>query len=216
MRLRALAGIGLVILIVSLAYLASGWAVRLVDRRIPSEVSAAPCLQPDVSVTMPKRRLSIHDSAVVTAVLSNTTTSTCVLEVSIRAPGFEIEPPTTVQAIPLSSGGAAEVTWIVSPVRMGTHHVMIQVGMEYRVIGVIVTNVLGLTDRQAQWVSVIGTFFGSSLTVPWLYEAWQRRKREAERQAQAARIDELEQQVAALRDERARERERKRWWQFWR
>jgi hypothetical protein len=215
-RLRALAGIGLVILMLSLAYLASGWAVRLVDRRIPSEVSAAPCLLPDVSVTMPKRRLSIHDSEMVSAVLSNTTTSTCVIEVSIRAPGFEVEPPGPVQSLALSANGAAEVKWIVSPLRMGTHQIMVQAGMEYRVVGVIVTNVLGLTDRQAQWVSVIGTFFGSSLTVPWLYEAWQARKREAERQAQAARIDDLEQQVAALRDARARERDRKRWWQFWR
>ncbi len=208
--------VGVVVLVLSLSYLALGWAARLLDWRMVSEDASAPCLQPEVAVTMPRRRMSKHDSEVVTVVLSSTATSTCAVDISISAPGFEIDPPMSVVPVTLSLDAPAEVNWILSPVRMGTHRVLIRAGESYRAIGVVVTNVLGLTDRQAQWVSAIGTFFGPSLTVPWLYETWQQRKRDAERRAQAARINELEQQVAALREEQARRRDRKRWWEFWR
>jgi hypothetical protein len=165
---------------------------------------------------MAKRRISVNDSEIVTVVLSNTTTSTCVLEVSLQAPGFEIDPPAPMQSVTISPDDPAEVYWVVSPLRMGTHRILVKAGLNYHVIGVVVTNVLGLTDRQATWLSYLGTFFGSSLTVPWIYEAWHRRKREAEQDAQAARIAELEHEVAKLRDAQARSQSRKRWWQFWR
>ena len=209
---RIAAALGVVILALSLAYLLSGWVVRLEDARLPSDAGAAPCMRPAMSVAMAKRRISKNDSEVVTAVLSNTTTSTCAVEVSIHAPGFQIDPPAPMQSILVAPGAEAEAAWVVSPVRTGTHRILVKAGLEYRVIGVVVTNVLGLTDRQAKWVSVVGTFFGSSLTLPWLYEAWQARKRAAAREAQTARIAALEQQVEALRDERAR----RPWWQFWR
>jgi len=66
---------------------------------------------------------------------------------------------------------------------VGTFDLVLTIGGAITILGVTVTNALGLTAGQLQILSALSTILGPMLTVPWWFEQWQKwRARKRERQ----------------------------------
>jgi hypothetical protein len=130
----------------------------------------------DIDAT--QRVLSENSSHTVTINATNANEVDCESVLRFLAPGFDVRPREEEQLVTAKPNGRGSIAWIVTPLKSGSFEIVVSDGIDTRVIGVTVTNILGLTAAQAQILSVLGTLFGPMFTIPWWVERWQQRKRQ--------------------------------------
>lgn len=198
---RTLALVGVVILVVGLAFL---WSLRRwqlaaagLDRNPDPEgpVTGDPAgcgrlVEPEVA--LPRRVMALQETQALTVILSSAAAESCQVAVALNAPHFLLSPLEPRQQVTVGPGQRAQVTWILLPQEVGTFDLVLTVGGGITVLGITVTNALGLTAGQLQILSALSTVLGPMLTVPWWYERWQawraRRRREEEKKEEATPI----------------------------
>jgi hypothetical protein len=139
-------------------------------------VSDPACRELSFTATLAKRVMTEDESQALIVILTNQGDQVCRARVTLSAPDFAVGPAPTnplVSAPP----GEEEVVWILSPHRAGTFQVAVTVNQASTILGVTVTNILGLTVWQARVLAALGYVLGPMLTVPWWYEKWQERKK---------------------------------------
>ena len=134
-----------------------------------------PCLW---EINSPQRVLSEDTSHTITINATNGTDTNCASALTLLAPGFDVSPRKEAQTVTAKPKGQGSVAWIITPQKSGSFEIAVTDGIDTRVIGVTVTNLLGLTATQAQLFAAVGTLFGPMLTVPWWFERLQQRKRQ--------------------------------------
>ena len=120
-------------------------------------------------ITLSNRVISENDTGSLTIVLSNNSTEECATEVSLRGLQVDIEPSGS-QSFYVPPGAKSKTyVWLFSPRKQGSFELIVEAIPYARVVGITVTNVWGLTARQASLLSLLGTFLGPSLTLPGLW-----------------------------------------------
>lgn len=149
-----------------------------------------PCLRAvESTVTLQRRVMAEGDAQALLVALFNTGADSCTVHVTVNAPQFSLSPPETQRPVSLLPQEEVDAAWILRPYHSGVFDVAVSIGGDARVLGITVTNVLGLTPRQAELISLIATFLGPMLTAPWWLERWQawQRSRAAKAPAGAAK-----------------------------
>ncbi|MFZ0546771.1 MAG: hypothetical protein WAM60_15095 [Candidatus Promineifilaceae bacterium] len=137
-------------------------------------------------VSLSKRVMTEKESQTLKVVLANLTgLATCDTTVRLAALDFELAPATTERAVSLETDGKpVTLIWVMKPRETGSFELAVTAGNVTEILGVVVTNVLGLTAVQIQVLSYLSTLLGPMLTAPWWYEHWQKRKKEKEKEAE--------------------------------
>lgn len=130
------------------------------------------------------RVVSDSDSVAITAVLSNKGNEECDVILSLTAPAFNVDPDQETLVV-LRPGLRTETfVWLLVPQKQGSFQVRIKADLSdsdilNQLVGLTVTDVLGLTPRWARVISILGTFLGPSLTLPTLigwYREWNEKR----------------------------------------
>src|SRR3989344_3960081 len=74
-------------------------------------------------VKTPDRVMNENTSQVILVTTSNSAEKQCETYLSLRAPGFEVEPNSDEQKISLKPGGSGSVSWIISPRKTGDYNI---------------------------------------------------------------------------------------------
>jgi len=156
-------------------YLLGGTLFAAIKDHLITTISAGECLHPLGGAHVSKRTMTENESQALTVDLVNQNGQECEVTAKLSAPNFDIAPSEESQTITLPSHGNASLVWILTPQKTGVFEVLISAESDYQVIGINVTNLLGLSPIQAQLLSYIGSFFGPMLTAPWWYEKWKER-----------------------------------------
>jgi len=174
MKIKTAAAIlGLALIIVGLGYLgyliymghqARHKSVSAVEHRYYSAVT--PCTLKNIKIS--KLYLTENDSFSIAPVFQNDTNRPCVLSVQLSAINFDSDPPERVQSKTLDPK-TEEFTliWTLSPTKTGAREISVTTGYKVFTYVVSVVNTLGLTPLRAKILSIITSFFGSALTLPW-------------------------------------------------
>ena len=193
---RVLAVAGILLLVVGLALL---WTLRrgrlaalALDRNPrphgPVTGSPAGCGQlVEPQIELGRRVMALGESQALTVRLANASAETCEVTITLNAPDFQLSPLDPRRQLPVGPARHAEIAWILTPEAVGTFDLVLTVGGAITVLGLTVTNALGLTAGQLQLLSALSSFLGPLLTAPWWFEqwqAWQARKREEKEQEQ--------------------------------
>ena len=189
---RNLALVGTFLLVLGVAFL---WSLgngrreasrldRNADPHGPVVGEPAGCGQlVEPEVTLARRVMALQETQAVTVVLASASVETCQVTVTLNAPNFDLSPPDPRQLVAVGPGQRAEIAWILSPEEVGTFDLILTIGGAITILGVTVTNALGLTAGQLQILSALSTILGPMLTVPWWFEQWQKwRAQKRERQ----------------------------------
>lgn len=137
-----------------------------------------PCINPLPNIELANRSMSESESQVLRVRLSNMGTQTCVAEVTLNAPDFDIGSAPVTRRVNVPPGSAsAQVLWVISPKKLGTFEILVEAGGDSDVIGVTVVNVFGLSPWQVQLFSFLSALLGPMLTIPWWYEQWGKRRK---------------------------------------
>lgn len=123
-----------------------------------------------------ERIMSENASQVILIDVSNPLDEPCEVALLFRAPGFDVSPNKEEQKISLRQGEDGSLSWIISPRKTGTFEVTLTDMIRTRVLGISVTNVLGLSAVQAKFISVIGSVCGPMFTIPWWWDRMRQRK----------------------------------------
>jgi hypothetical protein len=133
------------------------------------------------------RVISDKDSLAITAVLSNKGSEDCDIMLSLTAPTFDVD-PAEKQLVVLKPGLRTETfIWLLVPKKQGSFQARLSADLDnsstlHQLIGLTVTDVLGFTPRWAKVISILGTFVGSTFTLPKLMEWYQEWKKKREKQ----------------------------------
>jgi hypothetical protein len=169
-------------------------AAEAVDASFLTGESAQPSNCRDViqSVTLPKRVMTEKESQTLRIVVANVNgVGICNTAVRLAALNFELAPPSTERVVSLEPGGdPVSLLWILKPVETGAFEIVLTAGDETEVLGLVVTNVVGLTALQVQILSYISSLLGPMLTFPWWYEQWEKRKKAREKGARKRAVKE--------------------------
>ncbi len=138
--------------------------------------SGGPCTHPLAGVHVSERTMAESESQALIVYVKNPDAEECTATVAINAPNFDISPYENKQNITLPGSGNGSLSWILTPKKVGVFEVSIAAGFDGQVIGISVTNLIGLSSTQAQIISYFGSFLGPMLTAPWWYERWKERK----------------------------------------
>jgi len=128
-------------------------------------------------VALPQRVLAEDNSQFLVVNATDPAKTDCQSSLTLLAPGFDISPHKEEQILTAKSQGSGSIFWIVTPHKPGSYEIALSDGINTRVLGVTVTNLLGLTALQAQILTTLGTLLGPVITIPWWLERWQQRKR---------------------------------------
>ena len=185
---RSLAILGLVLFLAGVAtglFLLSGSlrASGLDSYKSLGPGAGEPCPHPLEQVGLNRRTMAEKESQALTVVLGNLDYSgDCEVTVNISAPNFDINPANPDRVVVIPPGEkAATAAWVLSSREAGNYEVVVTAGFDVQVVGIRVTNLLGLTAPQAKILSYIGYFLGPMLSLPWWIQKWEeykRRKRE--------------------------------------
>jgi hypothetical protein len=189
MRFKTLFTVGTIFLIVSLPY--SGLLIFFSTRAklhdsFFSYKSLGPCSHPLSGVQLDRTVIAIKESVSLKVILSNDTSAECKAEVTVSAPKFEIIPSQQTKEINVPVGkDTANLVWVLTPKEEGLQAIGVQAGLDVETRGLSITNILGLTPKQAQIFSYVGTFFGGPITFAGLWSQWtkyqsERKKRKEE------------------------------------
>ena len=133
-----------------------------------------------MNVEVSKRTITENESTSITIFLSNQSAKPYAETITLLAPNFSSNPSATSKKLIVPVGQkSASATWILTPQKTGSYELGVT-SLKSKgtvVLGIVVTNVLGLTPLQAQILAYIGSAFGPILTVPWWLEVWQKRKK---------------------------------------
>lgn len=187
MKFKTIVKIAIVCLIVSLPYscllIFFSTRAKLLNDNFML-LSGGPCTHPLSDVKLARTVISNKESVSLKVILSNDISEECKAQVTVSAPAFEISPSQQTKEINVPVGeDTANLVWIITPKNEGFHEIGIQAGLDVETIGISVTNILGLTPKQAQIVAYIGTFFGGPITFTGLYGHWKKyqdKKKEVE------------------------------------
>jgi hypothetical protein len=128
-------------------------------------------------VDLSQRVLTEDNSQTIVIKATNPAEMECQSVLTLLAPGFEVSPHKDEQTLTAKPKGQGSIAWIVTAQKAGTYEIAISDGVDTRVMGVTVTNLLGLTAFQIQVLAVVGTLFGPMFTIPWWFDRLQQRKR---------------------------------------
>ena len=120
-------------------------------------------------ITLSNRVISENDTGTLTIVLSNSSAEECATEVSLRGLQVDIEPSGSKSFYVPPGTRSRTYVWLFSPKKQGSFELIVEAIPYARVVGITVTNLWGLTARQASVLSLIGSFLGPSLTLPGLW-----------------------------------------------
>lgn len=134
------------------------------------------CPKLEVQINIAGRVMSEAESKAITATFHNPNNFECSDTITFSAPRFEISPSEPTSLF-LAAGETAELTWVIAPERSGTFTIAINSEIRSHIVGVSVTNELGLTVQQAQIMQIVGYFLGPALTLPWIYALFQERRK---------------------------------------
>lgn len=131
-----------------------------------------------------KRTMSDQESQSLIVTIGNPGTEDCKAEVSIRAANFAVDPTDKVLIADISSKDEGGFVWILSPQKIGTFEVVIDVRVssgnksqhQSRTIGISVTDIFGLSPLQTRLLSSFGAFLGPVFTAPWWLEKLKKKK----------------------------------------
>jgi hypothetical protein len=139
-------------------------------------------------VSVPNRVMTEKESQTLRVVVANVNNPTaCNTTVGLAALDFDFAPPTTARPVSLEQDqNPVTLSWILKPKEIGAFEIAVTAGNQTQVIGIVVTNVLGLTAVQVQILSYISSFLGPMLTVPWWYEQWEKRQKAKKKAAEKA------------------------------
>lgn len=129
----------------------------------------------DVSVQ--NRVVTENHSQAIVVNATNTMDVACQSTVSLLAPGFNVTPHKDEQVVKAQANGKGSVAWIATANDAGDYELVVTDGINTSVVGITVTNLLGLTALQAQIFAMVGSIFGPMLSIPWWFERWQQRKK---------------------------------------
>ncbi len=125
-----------------------------------------------------QRVLSENASHSITINATNAYDVDCESVLTFLAPGFDISPRKEDLIVTAKPKCQGSIAWVVTPQKSGSFEIVVTDGIDTRIIGITVTNILGLTAAQAQIFSVLGTLFGPMFTIPWWIDRVQQRKRQ--------------------------------------
>jgi hypothetical protein len=162
-------GVGIGIALVLWSSAARAYSLDM-GRSSQGAVSAASCQHPLEGVNIVRRVISESDSESLSVVLGNDTLGECEISVHLSAPNFDISPTDDSRTVNVPPAQSVTVVWILSPRKSGSFQVAVTAGLDSAVVGLTVTNVLGLTPQQAKILSLVATFLGPMLTAPWWYD----------------------------------------------
>lgn len=179
---RTLALVGTFLLVVGVAFLWSlGHGRReafALDRNsephgpvIGEPAGCGQLVEPEV--TLARRVMALRETQALTIILASASAETCQVTVTLNAPNFDLSPPEPRQSVTVGPGQRAEIAWILLPEEVGTFDLVLTIGGAISILGVTVTNALGLTAGQLQLLSALSTLLGPMLTLPWWFERWQ-------------------------------------------
>ena len=208
---RWLTKLGIVFFIFGVAFglylLAAGFkaSVDAIFQSITSHLGPVPLplswLETDVKCPM---ILSEKESAIVSIVLSNLSTNTANISVNLFAPTFTVSPlePREVTILP---NAIVELSWVVAPNNMGNQIIMFSINNfdKSEVCGIAITNILGLTAKQAELLSLASSILGSSLSIPWMYERWQQHQKKRKQAQKSKRTKKLKSKEVATDEQRS-------------
>ncbi len=145
-------------------------------RPLPPTGGGGPCGVYLVEAQVSKRTMLENESQALTVEIGNLYGEDCKATVNLNAPNFDIAPNENEQTVTFPGKGNSTVIWILTPKMAGVFEVSIEVERDSQIIGIGVTNLLGLSPTQAQIISYVGSFFGPMLTAPWWYEKLKERQ----------------------------------------
>jgi hypothetical protein len=128
------------------------------------------------TITLPRRVMTENESQMLTVTLVNESVVACEVPVLLNAPNFDVAGELASRSVNVEPQSETAVVWILSPEKAGTFQIAVNVAGELAILGITVTDVLGLTALQARLLSIIGSVLGPILTVPWWIERWQERQ----------------------------------------
>jgi hypothetical protein len=116
--------------------------------------------------------MSDNESQAIEIKFINETGKKCSKNIEIYAPNFDISPSEQKQTLSLQADQtSASISWILTPRKTGDFEIVFYVSDgSILVLGVNVTNFLGLKASTMQFLSWIGTALGPMLSIPWWYE----------------------------------------------
>lgn len=128
-------------------------------------------------VSLPERVVAEKHPQAIVVNVTNSMDVACQSLVTLLAPGFNVTPRKDEQMITAQPNGKGSVAWIATADDAGEYEIVVTDGIDTRVMGVTVTNLLGLTALQLQILAVVGSIFGPMLSIPWWFERLQQRKK---------------------------------------
>jgi hypothetical protein len=176
---RNLAIVGLLLLTgsIMIAYKLSDGIWAAARDRGDSFLAGGPCRHPLSDVHMARRTISIRESQALTVILSNDSQETCEVTIELSAPNFVVSPAEPRRTLNLpATERAIKAVWVIAPKESGVFELAISAGLDSRIIGIAVTDVFGLSARQAQLLMYLGGLLGPMFTFPWWYEKWQEKR----------------------------------------
>jgi hypothetical protein len=132
------------------------------------------------SVKAPEQLMSESKTQAIVIKATNSNEKKCESSLTLRSPGFDINPMREEQKISLESKMDGSISWILTPRKSGTYQISVSDAFNTSIFGITVTNVFGLTAFQAKLFSTAGGIFGPMLTFPWWIEKWFQRKQKQE------------------------------------
>jgi hypothetical protein len=154
-------------------------------------------------VSIPNRVMTENESQTLRVVVANIDNpGVCNTTVVLAALDFDIAPASTARNVSLEQGQEpVTLLWVLKPRELGAFEIAVTAGNQTQVIGIVVTNVLGLTAAQVEILSYISSFLGPMLTAPWWYEQWEKRRGKAKREeVEAAAINATADQQSANKE----------------
>jgi hypothetical protein len=165
---------GIIILIASLMLMA--YLIRLDGIARNSDkflflkaMNGGKCFHPIIDAEIARRVISINESEAITVKLTNSDTQPCTVKVKISAPNFKLDQDNE-NTVELPPKETVTLPFIITPTSLGSQKIAICAGLDTKIIGIKVTDVLGLNAKTSKIMSYVGTFLGSGFTLTWLVE----------------------------------------------
>lgn len=130
------------------------------------------------NVKTPDRVMTENTSQAIIVETSNSSKKNCETYLSLRAPGFEVDPAKDEQKLNLKPNNKGSISWIISPRKTGNYDIALSDILNTKTFGISVTNMFGLNAFQAKVASIIGSLFGPMFTIPWWWDRLRKRKPE--------------------------------------
>lgn len=129
-------------------------------------------------VAMPDRVMTENTTQAIIVETFNPNKKDCETYLSLRSPGFNIQPAREEQKINLEPNKKGSISWIITPQKSGNFEITLSDIINTKILGINVTNMFGLSAFQAKILSVIGSLFGPMFTIPWWWDRFKKRRPE--------------------------------------